>query len=136
MELNSGGSHVAPRKASYIPMTERSPKTTADLRHTSLVGLMRPAFKESIVVHVLNHKAELPNDVRRDLDAAVNSVVKMPQFPNQPAIAPTPLLKDFIIDSLANSETTSQRGLSRLVCVSGDTVCGRQGLPSQQGYGR
>lgn len=85
-------------------MTDTSPVTAADLRHTSLVGLMRPAFKESMVVHVLNHKTELPNDVRRELDVAINSVVRMPQFPKQPAIAPAPLLKDFIIDQLASSE--------------------------------
>ena len=85
-------------------MTDDSPKIAADLRHKSLVELMHSAFKESIVVHVLSHKTELPNDVRRELDVAINSVVRMPQFPNQPAIAPAPLLKDFIIDLLASSE--------------------------------
>ena len=85
-------------------MTDDSHKIAADLRHKSLVELMHSAFKESIVVHVLSHKTELPNDVRRELDVAINSVVRMPQFPNQPAIAPAPLLKDFIIDLLASSE--------------------------------
>jgi hypothetical protein len=85
-------------------MAERSPKMPTDLRHMSLLDLMPQEFEESIVVHVLNHKAELPNEVHRELDAAINSAVKVPQFPKQPAIAPAPLLKHRIIDQLVRSE--------------------------------
>ena len=85
-------------------MAERSPKMPTDLQHMSLLDLMPQEFEESIVVHVLNHKAELPNEVHRELDAAINSAVKVPQFPNQPAIAPAPLLKHRIIDQLVRSE--------------------------------
>lgn len=85
-------------------MAERGPKTPTDLRHRSLLDLMPPEYGDYIVVHVLNHREGLPNEVRRELDAAINSVVKVPQFPNQPAIAPAPLLKHPIIDQLASSE--------------------------------
>ena len=85
-------------------MAERRPIAQTDLQHTSLLELLPQEFEESIVVHVLNHRAELPNDVRRELDSAINSVAKVPQFPNQPAIAPAPLLKQLIIDQLVSSE--------------------------------
>ena len=85
-------------------MAERGPIMQTDLQHTSLLNLLAQEFEESIVVHVLNHRTELPNDVRRELDSAINSVVKVPQFPNQPAIAPAPLLKQLIIDQLVNSK--------------------------------
>ena len=87
-----------------MPMAGHAPITPIDLRHTSLLGLITPEFRGSIVAHVLNHKGELPNDVRRKLDSAINSVVKIPQFPNQPAIAPTPLLKQFVLGQLAIAE--------------------------------
>ena len=85
-------------------MAERRPIAQTDLQHTSLLELFPQECEESIVVHVLNHRAELPNDVRRELDSAINSVAKVPQFPNQPAIAPAPLLKQLIIDQLVSSE--------------------------------
>ena len=117
-------------------MIDDSPKIAADLRHKSLVELMHSAFKESIVVHVLNHKTELPNDARRDLDVAINSVVRMPQFPQPARYSTGSASEGFYHRLIGKFRATSQRGLSRLVCVSGDTVCGRQGLPLQQGYGR
>ena len=85
-------------------MAERIPNTLPDLRHTSLLSLMPAAFEESIVRHVLTQKEDLPNDVGRDLNTAINSVVKVPKFPKRPAIAPVPLLIRPIIDQLASSE--------------------------------
>ena len=85
-------------------MAERRLKTPTDLRHTSVLDLLRTEYEESIVVHVLNHRAELPSDVSRDLNSAINSVVRVQQFPNHPAIAPAPLLKQLIIDQLVSAE--------------------------------
>ena len=117
-------------------MAEPRPMTQTDLQHASLLDQLPQEFEESIVAHVLNHRAELPNDVRRELDSAINSVVKVQQFPNQPAIAPAPLLKQLIIDQLVSSEPLGECSLTRLVCVTGDPVRNRQGLPLQQGHGR
>ncbi len=86
-------------------MTEHTSITPTDLRHASLLALMSPEFEESLVVRVLKHKGELPNDVRRKLDSAINSVVKIPQFPNQPAIAPVPVVKQHILGQLDISES-------------------------------
>ena len=85
-------------------MAEGITTAQADLRHSSLLNSISPEFKELVVVHVLNHKGELPNDVRRKLDSAINAVVKLPQFPNQPAIAPASFLKRPVLDQLINSE--------------------------------
>ena len=118
-------------------MAERRPNTPNDLLHKSLLDLVPQGFEQSMVVHVLNHRAELPNEVRRDLNSAINSVVRVPQFPKQPAIAPAPILKQLVIDQLDHKfRATSKRSLTRLVRVTGDLVRDRQGLPLQQGYGR
>ena len=85
-------------------MAERISSTLPDLHHTSLLSLMPAEFEESVVRHVLTHKEDLPNDVRRDLHTAINSVVKVPKFRKRPAIAPAPLLIRPIIDRLASSE--------------------------------
>ena len=85
-------------------MAEHRPITPTDLHHTSLLDLLPQGFEESIVAHVLNHRADLTIDVRRELDSAINSVVRVPKFPKQPAIAPAPLLKQVVIDQLESSE--------------------------------
>ena len=85
-------------------MAEHTAMTPIDLRYTSLFHLLRPQFRESIVIHVLEHKGALPNDVRRTLDSVINSVVKIQQFPKQPAIAPGSFLKRPLLDQLVHSE--------------------------------
>ena len=85
-------------------MEEGFPKASADLQHTTLLAFTTPEFKEAIVVHVLDHKGELPIEVRRNLHAAINSVVKVPQFPKQPATAPATFLKAPILGQLVRSD--------------------------------
>ena len=85
-------------------MAEHMPTAPIDFRHAALLNLVSPEFEESIIVRVLNHQSELPSDVRRKLDSAINSVVRIPQFPNQPAIAPAPVVKQHILDQLDISE--------------------------------
>ena len=76
-----------------------------DLRQATLLKFMNPEFEEFVVAHALNHRSELPNDVQGKLDSAINAIVKIPQFPNQPAKAPSSLLKQPIIDQLLNSQS-------------------------------
>ena len=102
-------------------MAERRPNTPTELRHKSLLDLVPQGFEQSIVVHVLNHRAELPKDVRRELNSAINSVVRVPQFPKQPAIAPAPLLKQLVIDQLVSSEPLANAVL-RAWFVSQETL--------------
>ena len=79
--------------------------TLIDFRHAILLDFMTPAFRESVVSHVLNHRDQLPSDVQRKLDSAINKAVKIPQFPNQPARALASFLKQPIIDQFPHSES-------------------------------
>ena len=85
-------------------MVEGSPTASVDLRHAALLRFMTPEFMASVVGHVLDHKDELLLDVRRKLDSAIKSVVRIPRFPNQPERAPAPLLKQSIVAHLVDSE--------------------------------
>ena len=76
-----------------------------DLRHTTLLGFMTPEFKDTIVTHVLDRRSLLPNDVRRKLESAINSSVRISRFPKQPARAPVPFLKQPIVSLLSSSES-------------------------------
>ena len=87
------------------PQPEECPMAPTDLRQATLLKFMKPEFEEFVVAHALNHRSELPNDVRRKLDSSINAIVKIPQFPNQPAKAPASLLKQPIIDQLLNSQS-------------------------------
>ena len=85
-------------------MVEGFPTASVGLRHAALLRFMTPEFRASIVEEVLGHKDELPLDVRRKLDSAIKAVVRVPRFPYQPERAPTPLLKQPILDQVVDSE--------------------------------
>lgn len=75
-----------------------------NLRHSALLRFMTPEFRASIVGDVLDHKSDLPSDVRRKLDLVIKAVVRVPRFPNQPERAPTPVLRQPVIERLLDSE--------------------------------
>ena len=95
----------------------------AELRHTTLLGLMTPEFMEALVVHVLRQKGELPNEARQKLHAAINAVAKVPRFHKKPAIAPATFLKGPILDQLLSSETLANAVLQAWF-VSQETLYG------------
>ena len=79
--------------------------TLRDSSYVAILDFITPVFWESVVSHVLNHRDQLPSDIRRKFDAEINKAVKIPQFPNQPAKAPASFLKQPIIDRLLSSES-------------------------------
>ena len=89
-------------------MVEEVPKASLDLRHAALLSFMTPEFRASVVGNVLENRDALPSDVRRKLDLAIRSVVRVPRFPYQPERAPAPLLRQPIVDQLVDSEHLAQ----------------------------
>ena len=85
-------------------MVEELPKASLDLRHAAILGFMTPEFRASVVGIVLEHKDHLPSDVRRKLDLAIKAVIRVPRFPYQPERAPAPLLRQPIVNQLADSD--------------------------------
>ena len=81
---------------SYQPST--------NLRHNEVLRVLGQDHWESVVARVLDQRENLPNDARRKLQTAINHVVRIQQFPNKPAIAPSPLLKDPVLSQLRRSE--------------------------------
>ena len=75
-----------------------------DLRHAALLSFMTPEFRASVVGIVLEHKEQLPSDVLRKLDLAIKAVIRVPRFPYQPERAPAPLLRQPIVNQLADSD--------------------------------
>ena len=77
---------------------------TTNLRHNGILRVLSQDHWESVVARVLDQRENLPNDARRKLQTAINHVVRIQQFPNRPAIAPSPLLKDPVLNQLRRSE--------------------------------
>ena len=75
-----------------------------NLRHNGVLRVLGQDHWESVVARVLDQRENLPNDARRKLQTAINHVVRIQQFPNKPAIAPSPLLKSPVISQLRRSE--------------------------------
>ena len=81
---------------SYQPST--------NLRHNGVLRVLGQDHWESVVARVLDQREDLPNNARRKLQTAINHVVRIQQFPNRPAIAPSPLLKSPVLSQLRRSE--------------------------------
>ena len=81
---------------SYQPSTNQ--------RHNALLSVLGQDHWESVVARVLDQRGNLPTDARRKLETAINHVVRIRQFPKQPSIAPTPLLKGPVLGQLRRSE--------------------------------
>ena len=77
---------------------------TTNLRHNGILRVLSQDHWESVVARVLDQRENLPNDARRKLQTAINHVVRIQQFPNRPAIAPSPFLKDPVLNQLRRSE--------------------------------
>ena len=56
------------------------------------------------MVRVLDDRDSLPHEARRKIQSAINEAVRIQQFPNRPAIAPSPLLKGPVLRQLRGSE--------------------------------
>ena len=84
-------------------LSERTPPTPQDLHLTTLLKLMDPEFKDSVVTRVLLHRSQLSADVQSALDNAVNREVRVPGFLRYPERAPAPILKQALLPALTES---------------------------------
>ena len=75
--------------------------TNADgLQISAIFGFMNPEYHEAVVKHVLDSRSKVSKEARGLLNSAINSTVKVPQFPREPAKAPTPYLMEHVLKAV------------------------------------
>ena len=62
------------------------------LQMSEIFGFMNSEYHEAVVQRALDSRSKVSIEARRLLNSAINSTVKVPQFPKEPARAPTPYL--------------------------------------------
>ena len=72
------------------------------LGFTAIFGFMDPENKyvETVVKRVLDSRSKVSKEARELLNSAINSTVKVPQFPKEPAKAPTPYLLEPVLKAV------------------------------------
>ncbi|MDE2953162.1 MAG: hypothetical protein OXR71_01470 [Gemmatimonadota bacterium] len=79
--------------------------TNADsLQMSEIFGFMNPEYHEAVVKRALDSRDKVSKEARGLLNSAINSTVKVPQFPKEPAKAPTPYLMDQILKAVTQSD--------------------------------
>ena len=75
--------------------------TKADsLQMSEIFGFMDPEYHEAVVRRALDSRDKVSKEARGLLNSAINSTVKVPQFPKEPAKAPTPYLMEQILKAV------------------------------------
>ncbi len=75
--------------------------TKADsLQMSTIFGFMNPEYHEAVVKRALDSRDKVSKEARGLLNSAINSTVKVPQFPKEPARAPTPYLMEQILKAV------------------------------------
>ena len=75
--------------------------TNADgLQISAIFGFMNPEYHEAVVKRVLDSRSKVSKEARGLLNSAINSTVKVPQFPREPAKAPTPYLMEHVLKAV------------------------------------
>ncbi len=62
------------------------------LQLSAIFGFMNHEYHEAVVKRALDSRDKVSKEARGLLNSAINSTVKVPQFPKEPAKAPTPYL--------------------------------------------
>ncbi|MYD59620.1 MAG: hypothetical protein F4W91_01115 [Gemmatimonadetes bacterium] len=79
--------------------------TNADsLQMSEIFGFMNPEYHETVVKRALDSRDKVSKEARGSLNSAINSTVKVPQFPKEPARAPTPYLMEQILKAVTQSD--------------------------------
>ncbi len=79
--------------------------TNADgLQISAIFGFMEPEYHEAVVRRALNSRDKVSKAARGLLNSAINSTAKVPQFPKEPAKAPTPYLMEPILKTVTKSD--------------------------------
>ena len=75
--------------------------TKADsLQISEIFGFMNPEYHETVVQRALDSRDKVSKAARGLLNSAINSTVKVPQFPKEPAKAPTPYLMEHVLKAV------------------------------------
>ena len=75
--------------------------TNADsLQMSEIFEFMNPEYHEAVVRCALDSRDKVSKEARGSLNSAINSTVKVPQFPKEPARAPTPYLMEQILKAV------------------------------------
>ena len=75
--------------------------TKADgLQISAIFEFMDPEYHEAVVRRALDSRDKVSKVARGLLNSAINSTVKVPQFPKEPAKAPTPYLMEHVLKAV------------------------------------
>lgn len=75
--------------------------TNADgLQISAIFGFMEPEYHEVVVKRALDSRSKVSKEARGVLNSAINSTVKVSQFPKEPAKAPTPYLLEPVLKAV------------------------------------
>ncbi len=79
--------------------------TNADgLQISVIFGFMNSEYHEVVVKRALDSRDKVSKEARGVLNSAINSTAKVPQFPKEPAKAPTPYLMEPILKTVTKSD--------------------------------
>ncbi len=72
------------------------------LGFTAIFGFMDPenGYMETVVKRAIDSRDKVSKEARGLLNSAINSTVKVPQFPKEPAKAPTPYLMEHVLKAV------------------------------------
>lgn len=79
--------------------------TNADsLQMSTIFEFMNPEYQEAVVKRALNSKNKVSKEGQRAFESAINSTVKVPQFPKEPAKAPPTFLIKPVLKAATRSD--------------------------------
>ncbi len=74
------------------------------LQISAVFGFMNPEYHEAVVKRALDSRSKVSKEARGLLNSTINSTVKVPQFPKEPAKAPTPYLMEHVLKNVTRSD--------------------------------
>ncbi|MDE2829660.1 MAG: hypothetical protein OXN20_06055 [Gemmatimonadota bacterium] len=77
---------------------------TDSLQLSTIFRFMESDYHEAVVKRALNSRDKVSKEAQGSLNSAINKTVKVPQFPNYPAKAPTPFLIKPILKATMRSD--------------------------------
>ena len=92
------------------------------LQISAVFGFMNPEYHEAVVKRALDSRSKVSKEARGLLNSTINSTVKVPQFPKEPAKAPTPYLMEPVLKNVTRSDKLAAAVL-KVWAESHDALC-------------
>lgn len=92
------------------------------LQISAVFGFMNPEYHEAVVKRALDSRSKVSKEARGLLNSTINSTVKVPQFPKEPAKAPTPYLMEHVLKNVTRSDKLAAAVL-KVWAESHDALC-------------